>query len=57
MYKYVSLRKKTLGVDKLHMYDVYFPMIAGVDKKFLLRKLKPLYKRLLPLWAKNIFLY
>lgn len=33
MYKYVSLRKKALGVDQLHMYDVYVPMIANVDKK------------------------
>ncbi len=33
MYKYVSLRKKALGVEELHMYDVYVPMIAGVDKK------------------------
>lgn len=33
MYKYVALRKKALGVDELHMYDVYVPMIADVDKK------------------------
>ena len=33
MYKYVSLRKKALGVDELHMYDVYVPMIANADKK------------------------
>ena len=33
MYKYVSLRKKALGLDELHMYDVYVPMIADVDKK------------------------
>ncbi len=34
MYKYVSLRKKALNLDELHMYDVYVPMIDGVDKKF-----------------------
>ncbi len=33
MYKYVALRKKALDVDELHMYDVYVPMIANVDKK------------------------
>ena len=33
MYKYVSLRKKALRLDELHMYDVYVPMIEGVDKK------------------------
>lgn len=33
MYKYVSLRKKALALEELHMYDVYVPMIADVDKK------------------------
>ena len=28
MYRYVSLRKKWLGVDELHMYDVYTPIIS-----------------------------
>lgn len=28
MYKYVSLRKKLLGVDELHMYDVYTPIVS-----------------------------
>jgi len=27
MYRYVALRKKALGVDELHMYDVYTPLI------------------------------
>lgn len=33
MYRYVDLRKKLLGVDELHMYDLYTPLLAGVDKK------------------------
>ncbi len=33
MYRYVSLRKKLLGVDELHMYDVYTPIVADVDKE------------------------
>lgn len=28
MYRYVRLRKKLLGVDELHMYDVYTPIVA-----------------------------
>ena len=28
MYRYVALRKKMLGVDELHMYDVYTPIVA-----------------------------
>ena len=27
MYRYVALRKKLLGVDELHMYDVYTPIV------------------------------
>lgn len=33
MHRYVRLRKKCLGVDELHMYDVYVPMIADADRK------------------------
>lgn len=33
MHRYVKLRKKCLGVDELHMYDIYTPMIADAAKK------------------------
>ena len=33
MHRYVRLRKKMLGVDELHFYDVYTPLVADVDKK------------------------
>jgi oligoendopeptidase F len=33
MYKYMSLRKKALGVDKLHMYDLYVPIVDDVEFK------------------------
>ena len=33
MHRYVRLRKKMLGVDELHFYDVYAPLLADVDKK------------------------
>lgn len=32
MYRYVALRKKLLGVDELHFYDVYTPLLKDVDK-------------------------
>lgn len=32
LHRYVTLRKKLLGVDELHMYDIYAPMVAGADK-------------------------
>ena len=33
MYRYVALRKKLLGVEELHMYDVYTPVVADADEK------------------------
>jgi oligoendopeptidase F len=30
MHRYVTLRKKLLGVDELHMYDLYTPLIQDV---------------------------
>lgn len=29
MYRYVALRKKALGVEQLHMYDLYVPMVKN----------------------------
>ncbi|MDO5111851.1 MAG: oligoendopeptidase F [Clostridia bacterium] len=31
MEKYLSLRKKVLGLDELHMYDLYVPMVSEVE--------------------------
>ena len=33
MYRYVRLRKKMLGVDELHMYDVYTPIVKDFEMK------------------------
>ena len=33
MHRYIRLRKKLLGVDELHFYDIYTPLVADVDKK------------------------
>lgn len=32
-YRYMSLRKKMLALDELHMYDVYVPMVKDVEMK------------------------
>lgn len=34
MHRYVRLRKKMLGVDELHMYDVYVSLLKDFDKKY-----------------------
>lgn len=33
MNRYVSIRKKCLGVEELHMYDIYTPMLKDAAKK------------------------
>lgn len=33
MHRYVALRKKVLGLEKMHMYDVYAPLVEDVDFK------------------------
>ena len=30
-HKYISLRKKILGLDEFHLYDSYAPLVEGVD--------------------------
>lgn len=50
MHRYVELRKKALKLDEIHMYDLYTPMVSGVDmkipfeeaKEIVLEGLKPL---------------
>ena len=50
MHKYIQLRKKVLGVEELHPYDVYVPLLKDVDMKvpyedakgIVLESLKPL---------------
>lgn len=39
-YKYVALRKKLLGVEELHMYDVYAPLVSDVDMKYTFEQAK-----------------
>ena len=50
MHRYVRLRKKLLGVEDLHFYDVYMPLLADVDKKIPFAEAKQtVYDALYPL--------
>lgn len=33
MHKYISLRKKVLGLEEQHMYDIYVPLVQDADLK------------------------
>ncbi len=50
MHRYVCLRKKMLGLEQLHFYDVYTPLVADVDKKIPFAQAKQtVYEALAPL--------
>ena len=34
LHRYMSVRKRLLGVDKLHMYDLYTPVLGEAPIKF-----------------------
>ncbi len=50
LHRYVKLRKKVLGLDELHMYDLYTPLVKDVKmeityeeaKEIILKGLAPL---------------
>lgn len=47
LHRYVSIRKKLLGLDELHMYDLYLPMVDAVDMKFTYEEAKELVAKAL----------
>ena len=50
MHRYVRLRKKLLGVDELHFYDVYAQLVPGTDEKISFAEAKQtVYDALAPL--------
>ena len=34
LHEYIRARKDVLGVDELHMYDLYVPMVAAADRRY-----------------------
>lgn len=55
LHRYVKLRKKFLGVDELHMYDLYVPMVSEVKMEIPYEKaVETVYQGLAPLGEKYI---
>ena len=42
LHRYVSLRKDLMGVDKVHLHDMYIPMIEGVDQEVTFEEARPI---------------
>ena len=34
LHRYVSVRRETLGLDEIHMYDLYVPMVTEFDRTY-----------------------
>ena len=34
LYDYYALKKEALGVDSLHLYDIYAPLVSEIDEKY-----------------------
>ncbi len=50
MHRYVRLRKKLLGLDELHYYDLHTPLVSGVDKHIPFEEAKQtIYEALAPM--------
>lgn len=47
LHEYVSLRKKALGLDEIHMYDLYVPLMDREDKKIPIDTAKAIVKEAL----------
>lgn len=44
LHRYVALRKKVLGVDELHMYDLYTPLVKDVKMEIPYQEAKEMVK-------------
>ncbi len=40
LHQYISIRKKALGVEELHMYDLYVPMVSREERKITFEEAK-----------------
>lgn len=57
MYRYMKLRKEMLGLEELHMYDIYTPIVAQVKKEISYVQAKQIVKEgLAPLGEKYLAL-
>lgn len=44
LHRYTEIRKKALGLQELHMYDLYVPMVEGVDRSYSFEEAKRMVK-------------
>lgn len=57
LHRYMSLRKKLLGVEHLHMYDLFAPIVDNVQTTYTYDEAKSLWQKRLSLWAMSMSVY
>lgn len=40
LHRYVKIRKEALGLDEIHMYDLYVPMVSGLSRIYTFEEAK-----------------
>ena len=51
IYEYYDLKKKILGLDELHLYDVYVPIVEEFDKKYNYEEAKEIILKVLSVFG------
>lgn len=44
LHRYTGMRKKLLGVEELHMYDLYVPIVSEADRRYTFEEAKAMVK-------------
>ncbi|MDO5416673.1 MAG: oligoendopeptidase F [Lachnospiraceae bacterium] len=44
LHRYVKIRREALGLDEIHMYDLYVPMVEGVNRSYSFEEAKAIVK-------------
>ena len=53
IYDYYKLKKKILGLDELHLYDVYVPIVGKYDKKYSYGEAKDIILKVLSVFGEE----
>ena len=51
IYEYYDLKKKILGLEELHLYDVYVPIVEDFDKKYNYEEAKKIILKVLSVFG------
>ena len=53
LYEYYKLKKEILGIDELHLYDIYVPIVGDYDKKYSYEEAKEIILKVLSIFGEE----